>query len=85
LRTCALIRSLTGKRAATGIPTVVRASQAAHRFLSRSPLVAILPLFPRSFQLPLPLGLNLLLMPSEHKRNDESISDFMKSPKVAGP
>src|ERR1017187_9815304 len=33
---------------------------------SRDPLAAILPLFPRRFQLPIPLGLNLLLMPGEH-------------------
>jgi hypothetical protein len=29
-------------------------------------LTAILPLFPRPIQLPVPLGLNLLLMPAEH-------------------
>ena len=29
---------------------------------SRGPLAAILPLFPRCFQFPIPLGLNLLLM-----------------------
>jgi hypothetical protein len=39
---------------------------AAHRFLSRGPLAAILPLLPRRLQLPIPLGLNLLLMPGEH-------------------
>lgn len=33
---------------------------------SRGPLAAIPPLFPRRFQLPIPLGLNLLLMPGEH-------------------
>jgi hypothetical protein len=33
---------------------------------SRGPLVAILPLFPRRLQFPIPLGLNLLLMPGEH-------------------
>jgi hypothetical protein len=33
---------------------------------SRGPLAAILPLFPCRFQLPIPLGLNLLLMPGEH-------------------
>jgi hypothetical protein len=33
---------------------------------SRRPLAAILPLFPRRVQLPIPLGLNLLLMPGEH-------------------
>jgi hypothetical protein len=33
---------------------------------SRGPLVAILPLFPRRLQLPIPLGENLLLMPAEH-------------------
>src|SRR5262249_37335494 len=33
---------------------------------SRGPLAAILPLFPRRVQLPIPLGLNLLLMPGEH-------------------
>jgi len=38
----------------------------AHRFLSPGPLAAILPLFPRSLQLPIPLGLNLLLVPGEH-------------------
>jgi hypothetical protein len=32
----------------------------------RDPLAAILPLFPRRLQLPIPLGLNLLLMPGEH-------------------
>jgi hypothetical protein len=32
---------------------------------SRRPLAAILPLFPRRVQLPIPLGLNLLLMPGE--------------------
>jgi hypothetical protein len=34
--------------------------------LSRCPLAAILPLLPRRIQLPIPLGLNLLLMPGEH-------------------
>jgi len=34
--------------------------------LSRGLLAAILPMFPRRFQLPIPLGLNLLLMPGEH-------------------
>ncbi len=29
-------------------------------------LTAIPPLFPRRLQLPIPLGLNLLLMPGEH-------------------
>src|SRR6202171_1819212 len=33
---------------------------------SRGPLAAILPLFPRRFQLPIPLGLNLLLMSDKH-------------------
>ena len=33
---------------------------------SRGLLAAILPLFPRRVQLPIPLGLNLLLMPGEH-------------------
>ncbi len=33
---------------------------------SRGPLAAILPLFPRRFHLPIPLGLNLQLMPGEH-------------------
>ena len=33
---------------------------------SRRPLAAILPLFLRRVQLPIPLGLNLLLMPGEH-------------------
>jgi hypothetical protein len=33
---------------------------------SRGPLAAILPLFPRRIQLPIPLGENLLLMPAEH-------------------
>jgi len=33
---------------------------------SRSPLAAILPLFPHRLQLPVPLGENLLLMPAEH-------------------
>ena len=33
---------------------------------SRGPLAAILPLFPRRLQLPIPLGVNLLLMPGEH-------------------
>jgi len=33
---------------------------------SRGLLAAILPLFPRPLQLPIPLGLNLLLMPGEH-------------------
>jgi hypothetical protein len=33
---------------------------------SRGPLAAILPLFPCRFQLPIPLGENLLLMPGEH-------------------
>ena len=35
---------------------------------SRGPLAAILALFPRRFQLSIPLGLNLLLMPGEHAR-----------------
>ena len=34
----------------------------------RGPLAAILPLFPRRVQFPIPLGLNLLLMPGEHVR-----------------
>jgi hypothetical protein len=38
------------------------------RFLSRGSLAAILPLFPRRLQFPIPVGLNLLLMPSEHVR-----------------
>ena len=38
----------------------------ARRFLSRGPLAAILPLFPRRLQLPIPVGLNLLLMTGEH-------------------
>jgi hypothetical protein len=29
-------------------------------------MLAILPLFPRRLQFPIPLGLNLLLMPGEH-------------------
>ena len=33
---------------------------------SRGPLAAIHPLFPRRVQLPIPLGVNLLLMPGEH-------------------
>ena len=33
---------------------------------SRRPLAAILPLFLRRVQLPMPLGLNLLLVPGEH-------------------
>jgi len=33
---------------------------------SRGLLAAILPLFPRRLQLPIPLGLDLLLMPGEH-------------------
>jgi hypothetical protein len=33
---------------------------------SRGPLAAILPLFPRRLQLPIPLGENLLLMSAEH-------------------
>src|SRR5438309_9264418 len=33
---------------------------------SGGPPTAILPLFPCRFQLPIPLGLNLLLMPGEH-------------------
>ena len=33
---------------------------------SRGPLAAILPLFPRRLQFPIPIGLNLLLMPGEH-------------------
>src|SRR5713101_3252162 len=32
---------------------------------SRDPLAAILPLFPRCLQFPIPLGLNLVLFPSE--------------------
>jgi hypothetical protein len=31
-----------------------------------SPLAAVLPLFPPRLQLPIPVGLNLLLMPDEH-------------------
>jgi hypothetical protein len=38
----------------------------AHRFLSPGPLAAILPRLPRRLQLPLALGLNLVLMPGEH-------------------
>jgi hypothetical protein len=33
---------------------------------SRGPLAAVLPLFTRRIQLPIPLGENLLLMPAEH-------------------
>jgi len=33
---------------------------------SPGPLVAIFPLFPRRFQFPTPVGLNLLLMSGEH-------------------
>src|ERR1035437_8623061 len=33
---------------------------------SRGPLAAILPLFPRRLQFPIPVGLNLLLMVGEH-------------------
>ena len=33
---------------------------------SRGPLAAILLLFPRRLQFPIPVGLNLLLMPGEH-------------------
>ena len=33
---------------------------------SRGPLATILPLLPCRFQLPIPLGLNLLLIPGEH-------------------
>jgi hypothetical protein len=33
---------------------------------SRGPLTAILPLFPCRLQFPIPVGLNLLLMPGEH-------------------
>jgi hypothetical protein len=32
---------------------------------SRDPLAAILPLFPRCLQFPIPVGLKLLLMPGE--------------------
>ena len=32
----------------------------------RGPLAVILPLFPRRLQLPIPLGVNLLLVPCEH-------------------
>jgi hypothetical protein len=35
------------------------------RFVSCCPQSAILPLFPRRLQFPIPLGLNLLLMPGE--------------------
>jgi hypothetical protein len=35
---------------------------------SRGLLATNLPLFPRRLQLPIPLGLNLLLMPGEHGR-----------------
>jgi hypothetical protein len=34
--------------------------------LSRGALAAILSLFPRRLQFPVPLGVNLLLMPGEH-------------------
>jgi hypothetical protein len=33
---------------------------------SGGPLVATFPLFPRRLQFPIPVGLNLLLMPGEH-------------------
>jgi hypothetical protein len=33
---------------------------------SGGPLAAILPLFPRRLQFPIPVGLNLLLMPGEY-------------------
>jgi hypothetical protein len=36
------------------------------RHPSRGPLAAILPLFPCRLQFPIPVGLNLLLMPGEH-------------------
>jgi hypothetical protein len=33
---------------------------------SRGPLTALLPLFPRCLQFPIPLSLNLVLIPGEH-------------------
>jgi hypothetical protein len=43
-----------------------------YRFISRGPLAAILPLFPRRLQLPIPLGLNFLLVLPQ---NDDSASN----------
>jgi hypothetical protein len=42
---------------------------AGHRLLSRGPLAAILPLFPRRLHFPIPIGLNLLLVPGERGRD----------------
>ena len=60
----ALVRPGTPHRV-SGAGTV-RWLPVAHRFLSRGPLAAILPLSPRRLQLPVPLGLNLLVVPGEH-------------------
>jgi hypothetical protein len=51
-----------------------------HGFPSRGPVAAILPLFPRRHQLPIPLGLNLLLMPCEHVlRRDVAMALFRRT------
>jgi hypothetical protein len=49
------------------------------------PLAAILPLFPRRFQFPIPVGLNLLLMPGEHVlRRDGTAANLQSSAVVVG-
>jgi hypothetical protein len=40
--------------------------QTGKRFVSYRSLAAVLPLFPRRLQFPIPLGVNLLRMPGEH-------------------
>jgi hypothetical protein len=48
---------------------------------SGCPLAAILLLFPRRLQFPIPVGLNLLLMPGKH---DRSKMNWFLNPKGGG-
>jgi hypothetical protein len=56
----------TTHRAAHGFRVDKRQTGSNPFHPSRGPPAAILPVFPRRFQLSIPLGLNLLLMPGEH-------------------
>jgi hypothetical protein len=50
----------------------------AHPFLSRGPLAAILPLFPRHLQLPIPLGMNL---PGPDKQDYRNVAQATEAKK----
>jgi hypothetical protein len=58
----AMLRTMSGNRPRCHCKEFM----VAHRFLSRGPLAAIVPLLPRRLQFPIPGELNLLLMPGEH-------------------